>query len=252
MSNRKHSVFGFTSFREVVSSIFALVALYISSVFLATSGLYIFLSVKGVEAARMQTEIADSNVYNFVFIGLAMFFELVIFFVVTKVWGAKLDFLKAKNFVQSLWYVPIGLVIYYLFSGFALQVLSGVIDTDQKQQIGFQNVQGPLELSMVFLALVVLAPLAEEILFRGFLFGVLRKYYRFAVSAFMVSIIFGLFHLQIESGNPPLWSAAVDTAILSVVACYLREKSGHIWYGVALHSAKNFVAFTLLFIFNIS
>jgi membrane protease YdiL (CAAX protease family) len=111
---------------------------------------------------------------------------------------------------------------------------------DQKQQVGFQDISLPIHYVYAFLALVVVAPIFEEILFRGYLFGFIRKKTSFFLTALLVSGIFGLIHLQLN--------VAIDVFCLSLVACYLREKTGTIWASVLLHMIKNGIAFFLLFL----
>lgn len=122
------------------------------------------------------------------------------------------------------------------------------INTEQEQQIGFDHATGTAQLVMVFLSLAILPPLAEEILMRGFLYTGLRKRLSVVRSTLIVSILFGVLHLQLGSGAPPLWTAAIDTFILSLFLCYLREKTGSIWAGIIVHFLKNSLAFLFLFV----
>jgi membrane protease YdiL (CAAX protease family) len=124
------------------------------------------------------------------------------------------------------------------------------VNADQSQQVGFDSASGGGPLTLVFLGLVVLPALTEEILVRGFLFGGLRNKLPFVSSALITSGLFGMAHLQLGNGSSPLWIAAVDTFILSLVLVWLREKTGNIWAGVIVHMAKNSIAFLSLFIFK--
>lgn len=125
------------------------------------------------------------------------------------------------------------------------------INIDQEQQLGFANQQSPLGLVLTFMALVVLPPLAEEIVVRGFLFTSLRKSFRLWQAIIVTSVIFAAAHLQIGSGAPLLWVAAIDTFVLSLVLCFLRYKTGSLWPGICLHALKNCVAFLALFVFHL-
>lgn len=124
--------------------------------------------------------------------------------------------------------------------GVAVAYLVPWIDTKQVQNVGFKDIDTPMEYVIAFVALVVLPPIAEELLFRGYLFGRLRTRLDFKVSALIVSIVFGLVHQQ--------WNVAIDTFILSIFLCYLRESTGSIWASMVLHGLKNAVAYMLLFI----
>ncbi len=69
---------------------------------------------------------------------------------------------------------PLGLVIYYLLSGLLILCASYIVpgfDINQTQNTGFSNLNGQLEYLLAFVILVLIVPLAEEILFRGYLFG---------------------------------------------------------------------------------
>ena len=126
------------------------------------------------------------------------------------------------------------------------------INVNQKQQLGFQNSSGSLDLFLTFVSLVVLPPLVEETVFRGFIFTGLRSSLKWWWAAFITSLIFATAHLEFGSGQPLLWSAAIDTFTLSLVLCYLRQKTDSLWPGILLHALKNCIAFVALFILHAS
>jgi membrane protease YdiL (CAAX protease family) len=126
------------------------------------------------------------------------------------------------------------------------------LDLQQEQQLGFKPEQ-TAGISLVFAAisLVVLPPIVEELLTRGFLFTGLRQRLNLMWSAIITSIVFGVAHLQFGGDAPLLWVAALDTFALSLVLVYLREKTGGLAAPIFLHGLKNLIAFSLLFIFKI-
>lgn len=125
------------------------------------------------------------------------------------------------------------------------------IDTEQQQELGFNTSAVGPELIFIFLSLVILPPLVEEVLVRGFLFTGLKNKFRFWPAAIVTSIVFGAAHLQWGSDAPLLWSAAIDTFILSMVLVYLRHKTGSLWPGIGVHFIKNGIAFMALFVFKV-
>ncbi len=152
---------------------------------------------------------------------------------------------KSQNFITMC---GAAVVYYGLFitTMVFVQKFTG-LDTDQAQEVGFNTIATQGDVLLAFLSLVVLPPLVEEILFRGFIFGGLRKSMKFATAALVTSALFAMPHL-LESSGGLLWSAGIDTFILSLVLCYLREKTGNLWAGIGLHALKNGLAFYLLFI----
>lgn len=121
------------------------------------------------------------------------------------------------------------------------------LDLDQEQQIGFSGAHGS-QLVLVFIALCILPPLAEELLVRGFLYLGLRTRLRQRWAVLFTSALFAAAHLQFGSGAPLLWTAAIDTFVLSLVLIYLRNKTGNLCASIGLHMLKNSIAFTALFL----
>lgn len=239
-------------FRIALAVMFVLFAYFFSQL-ISGVVVYTILAIGGGSQSEISTQLQESTFSQFAFLGVAMAVELGLFYGLSRITKLNLSYLNPKKFSWNLsWVIPVALAVYMIASTAMMNALGGIINTDQKQEIGFENVQGGLELAMVFGALVILAPLAEEILFRGFLFTEFRRKANLVISSLLVSAFFAGFHLQLGSGNPPLWSGFVDTFVLSIVLCYVREKTGSIWYGVGIHSLKNFLAFLLIFILHIN
>ncbi|RYF29040.1 MAG: CPBP family intramembrane metalloprotease [Chloroflexi bacterium] len=138
---------------------------------------------------------------------------------------------------------PLGFVAYGLLTALLLFIATTYFPgfpSSQAQDVGFQSLNGRTEMLLAFATLVVLAPIAEEVLFRGYLYGKLRKYSSILPSIVITSLLFGAVHMQ--------WNVGLDTFALSVVMCCLREVTGSVWAGVLLHMIKNGIAFYLLFV----
>ena len=153
-----------------------------------------------------------------------------------------------KLILKDLKLAGLGYVIYFGSFLIISMIAAAFVDTDQEQQLGFDNVVTIEHLILVFISLVILPPIVEEILFRGFLYSGLRTKLTKWVSAIVVSVLFGIAHLQLGSDAPPLWIAMIDTFILSMILVWLREKTGAIWAGMLVHGFKNFLAYILLFV----
>ncbi len=111
---------------------------------------------------------------------------------------------------------------------------------EQAQDIGFSTSINGIELIAVFVSLIVITPIVEELIFRGILFRGLRKDLPFWSSAIITSLAFALAHAQ--------WNVAIDTFALSLALCYLVEKSESIIPSILLHAIKNSLAFIFLFV----
>jgi len=139
----------------------------------------------------------------------------------------------------------IGFGVFYLLliiAGLIVNSLSPDL-TNQKQNLGFTNIHSGSDNILAFVSLVLLPPLGEEVLVRGYLYSGLRKVWRFAPALLATSLIFGIAHLEIGDGSPLVWGAALDTFLLSVVLVYLREKTGALYAGMLVHMLNNLIAF---------
>jgi membrane protease YdiL (CAAX protease family) len=138
---------------------------------------------------------------------------------------------------------PLAFIAYALVSTLAVAIVTALIPAfpaDQAQDVGFKALTNRDGYLLAFTTLVVIAPIAEETLFRGYLYGKLRARVPLWAAMIATSILFGAVHGQ--------WNVALDTFVLSMVMCGLREITGSIWAGILLHMIKNLIAFYLLFI----
>lgn len=138
---------------------------------------------------------------------------------------------------------PAGMIVYLILSSLLILLATKIFpwfDVNQAQQTGFSQLSYRYEYIVAFMTLVVIAPVAEEVIFRGYLFGKLRKFVPFWVAAIVTSVLFGLAH--------GAWNIAIDVFALSMVSCVLRESTGNIWTSILIHMLKNGLAFYILFI----
>lgn len=147
---------------------------------------------------------------------------------------------------------PLAMVVYMILSGVLLLITTNLfsVDLQQRQARPFSETmlvtQG--QYLMAFITLVVLAPVVEELLFRGYLYGKLRNSFKPLSSIVVTSLAFGFAHLWAGPDNSLQWAVAIDTFALSIVMSISREYTGAIWVPVLMHMIKNGLAFYLLFV----
>lgn len=86
----------------------------------------------------------------------------------------------------------------------------------------------PAHLALTFLAAGLLAPVLEEIVFRGFLYQAWERRFGWFVAMLLVSVIFGLYHRQ-------FWSAFAS----SIVFVCLYRRTGTLWAPIIVHAIAN-------------
>lgn len=137
-----------------------------------------------------------------------------------------------------------GFVMYFfVFLVVSRWLISNVpqIDFNQKQELGIDSslLYNPQRKILVFALLVVVAPILEEVFFRGYLFGKLRQKATLWLSILITSLLFAVLHGQVNVG--------IDTFVLSIFACLVVEAKGSLYPAVILHMLKNGLAFWVLF-----
>lgn len=138
---------------------------------------------------------------------------------------------------------PIGFVVSLFAAGaltLTMKALLPGVNWEQVQEVGYKNLYQFNDFIMAFICLVMLAPLCEEIIFRGWLYGKLRFKMPALPAMLIVSVLFGIMHGQ--------WNVGVTVFAMSICMCILREFTGTIWAGVLLHMIKNGIAFYFLFV----
>jgi hypothetical protein len=108
------------------------------------------------------------------------------------------------------------------------QLPSGLEDADQNLLVAIAT--GML--------LVAVAPLAEEIFFRGFLYQAFRNSYGVLPGALLSAVIFGAIHFE--------FFKLVQLAILGVILALLFEKTQSLWPPIMLHALNNSLAYVYL------
>lgn len=124
-------------------------------------------------------------------------------------------------------------------------------NASETQDVGFSQYMVGIDRIIAFVALVVIAPIAEELVFRGWLYGKLREktsrevsnLASILISTICVSLLFGLMHFQ--------WNVGVNVFAMSLILCGLREITGTIYAGILMHMIKNGVAFYFLYVLGI-
>ena len=93
---------------------------------------------------------------------------------------------------------------------------------------------------------VCLAPLAEEAMFRGGIFGLLRRYSRVAAYAASM-LLFALYHVWSYALEDPLaWLYLLQYLPAGFLLARIYEKTNSLWASIFLHMTVNGVAMLLL------
>jgi uncharacterized protein len=178
--------------------------------------------------------IADTAVQDAGFIAVAVF--------LAQYGGRKVDAAMFGLRPTRLWRaVGLLLVLLVLFTLFNV-IWSEVFNTSKEkllEQLGANETTALLVLSAALTC--VIAPIAEEFLFRGFIFTSLRNWRGLWPAAIITALLFGAVHI----GSAP----AIDLPVLAALGfalCLLYRATGSLYPCIAAHCINNSVAFASL------
>lgn len=230
----------FSRLKALILSVFLPLGIFILSQILAA----VILSpvIPGLFDDTKSTTIAQNFAY-------VVFFELM---ALALVWGYMkwrkhgLEWIGLGNkpkLRDMAWVIPAAgaYIIVSVVSFVVIEMLQTGVDLNQAQNVGFESASGSLQVALAFMSLVVMTPLAEEVLMRGIMFRNINRTFGFVVAALISAAIFGILHGQVN--------LFIDTFVLGLALAWLVNKTNSLWPAIGLHMLKNFIAFLYLFVF---
>ena len=139
---------------------------------------------------------------------------------------------------QKPWKLDLPEMILFLGMGAAFSqyanmfvgLLQSVLNYQEYQETMDQMTSGK-SMWFLILSMGVIAPLAEEIVFRWLIYLRLRDYVRMGAAMVISGLIFGIYHGNLVQ--------AVYAGILGMIFAYFLEISGCLWGSVLLHMGAN-------------
>lgn len=141
-----------------------------------------------------------------------------------------------------IWYLPATLtnaVVSYVVSLMTNQIRSN----NQDAAIAMlQQAYFPMLLSSV-----LIAPIVEELIYRGIVFRHYRKY-GFVVATFMSGVLFAIAHVVVSifSGDVIDLLFLVPYFVSSCFMCFIYEKTKNLFGPIVLHMLNNLISFIIL------
>lgn len=127
--------------------------------------------------------------------------------------------------------------------GFAVQLASNYLPIPKELPVDafFGNA---IDAWMVALFGVLIAPIAEEIAFRGFLYPSLRPWTGRIVAAIFTSVPFALLHAQQVAHA---WGPLAMVFLVSIILVAIRERTGSVAASALVHACYNLSIFAVIF-----
>jgi len=202
--------------------------------FLVVAAMGLLFPASGGDAAAPLVNLAY-YVFSCVFLFAVMFRFLKASFNDMLDWKARA--LQGVLFGIALYFL-LALVLSLILSSLSLGVSNPNSDEIDREAI--------VNRGAIFTVALILAPISEELMFRGVVFGSIRRKSRilaYAVSA----LLFSFYHVWqyfFVSYDPSLFINVLQYIPPSIALAYCYERSGSIWPPILLHAAINLIALT--------
>ena len=154
--------------------------------------------------------------------------------------GRPLRLLGLRPFrLSAIWIMLATLVAYYIAAGLFASLVLKPDQEDIGGELGVGNPSVVIAVAAV-LMIVLLAPIAEELFFRGFVFAGLRTRWSLWPAAITSGLIFGSVHA------PTGITTVVPLAVLGFALCWLYDRTGSLWPCVIAHMINNGLALAVV------
>ncbi len=201
-----------------------------------------FASPQFMETATKASS-EGSSVFTIIsnIINQLVFASIVVLFIVFRTNILEAFGLKRANWAKIAATVGVGMVAIYssvLLISFIVTPLLHQINEGLEPQVAVQMIfdakkNNPSLLIALAIMACVVAPICEEILFRGYLYSVLKRYSCRLFAAIISGLIFGIIHASLTSIAP--------LAVIGILLAVIYEFSGSLWAPIICHSIFNTV-----------
>jgi membrane protease YdiL (CAAX protease family) len=127
----------------------------------------------------------------------------------------------------------------FFFSGCGLSLLVFVVTAKMHppEDVPIEEVFRYKNTAMLFMAMAVLvAPVVEETVFRGYLYPLFAKYFGVATSVLITGVLFGLMH-GAQLGWT--WGLVLTLIVVGVIFTFARARTGSVFASFLLHLGYN-------------
>lgn len=98
--------------------------------------------------------------------------------------------------------------------------------------------------AVIWLIVMILLGLFEELLFRGYPLETLARGIGFWPAAFAISVLFGALHYFTKPMEN--WVDATTVALIGLFCCFTVRRTGDLWFAVGFHTGFDYLALNVL------
>jgi len=190
----------------------------------------------GIEGEALEQLIYAQSVNATIFSGFGF---LIVFLIIFS--GRKESLIKRSRFhkitlKQVGWSAAIGFSFLFL-SQLIIQGMSKLFPLQFAKYLEQMEVLIDAPFISIILAVVIVAPLFEEIMFRGIIYDALSKKMNVYISIIIAGVLFGIYHLNIFQGT--------YASLIGIVMGFSLVWTKSIWAPIIIHFVNNLVSIFL-------
>lgn len=167
-----------------------------------------------------------------------------------KIGLKKLLYKMAFNKTDIKWYI-LAFTIPFVVCGISFLIISFI----KHQGFLFPTLHHSLGMYSLYLLLIILGSIGEEIGWRGFMLPILLRKHSYLISSVLIGVFWGIWHLRFQAGIFVFFIYILLTTELSIIISWLYLKTkGNIVAAIIIHSSFNLCALLLFeeIVINIS
>lgn len=156
-----------------------------------------------------------------------------------------IQIIKKENIFNYYSKMPFVKIVKYVVNAFGLYIMIVIMNailiqffpTYDDQIMGLFKIEQPI---LAIFVIGIVAPLIEELIFRGTVYQELEKNFSTPMVIFFQAALFGLIH--------PIGLQKIQTFIMGLFFGYVRAKTKNIWPSTIMHMTNNIIACLLVFV----
>lgn len=123
---------------------------------------------------------------------------------------------------------------------------------NQLEQFSFVLTEGPVAFLLLLVTAGVIAPVIEELFFRGFLFGMYRRRQHAFVAYAVSGVVFTLLHLEPGRMTPAqMGGLAVGILMLALILSFMFDRTESLYPSMLAHALNNATGLLLFYAIGI-
>jgi membrane protease YdiL (CAAX protease family) len=161
-------------------------------------------------------------------------------------WGKALGLTRPTGADSGPFFATTGIQLgLRFFLGIVLVLLVPALRHEHVSNLTGVGQLGPVGIVMLVIAACIVAPIVEELAFRGVMLRAIMRRISFWPAAVLSSLVFGLLHAPTAPNAAGVVVVIMLTFVFGVVQCVLVRRTGRLAPAIGVHAITNAIALAI-------